>query len=162
MASPCLTRHGHPARVLNVSDPTPPAAPSQSTRRAGRGAALGLLDADPLAAVLLQEGARLDLELPAVRQVAIRPLQELREQARGVRTADPLLVDHCDGVRPLRQLQLADLVVVLNLEGARADHLAPARMTAAGSSAAAGPAGALDVEALLPRLLEAGLLDVDR
>src|SRR3954447_1837033 len=138
--------------------------PQRRARRLGARAASrrsGLLDAEPLVAVLLQEGARLDLELPAVRQVAIRPLQEPREQVRGLRTADPVLVDHGDRVRACRQLQPADLVVVLDPEGARTDHLALARMTAAAATAAAGATGALDVEALLRRLLEAGLLHVD-
>src|SRR3954453_19239590 len=116
----------------------------------------GLLNPEAVALVTLQERARGCLETPSARQVSARNLEEPREEIRGPLAADPPFLDHRDRVRPLRKIQTTDVVVVLDLEGPGADHLAPPRVTTAACAATAAGTRPLHEEGLPGVLDEAG------
>src|SRR3954468_4504579 len=116
----------------------------------------GLLNAEAVALVPLQELARRCLEPPSTRQVSARNLEEPREEIRGPLAADPPFLDHRDRVWPLREVQTADVVVVLDLEGPGADHLALGRVTPATTIATTAGPGPLHEEGLPGVLDEAG------
>src|SRR5204863_7458683 len=82
-------------------------------------------------------------------KVSVRELEELGEQAGCPLARDAALLDDRDRVRALRQPKAADVVVVLHLERAGADHLAPRRVPPATATAAAARTRPLDEEALL-------------
>src|SRR5688572_4958289 len=87
------------------------------------------LHPEPVARAALVELTVLDLQLPWPRQGAgVVVFEEARELGRGLLAGD--VAEGGDGVRALRQHQVADLVVVQHAEGARAVRAAFAPATA--------------------------------
>ena len=77
---------------------------------------------------------RLRVDLPGVGQAAAGEVEEAAEQLRGAGAGEAVALQQDDPVAALRQLQLADVVVVQDPEGAGAEA-AVVRMATAASTA---------------------------